>query len=101
MSYKEIGTLYHYSDAYLTLVGTLCAVFNAAGRIIWGRLYERVSFKPLYTYLLLGQTGLTLTLRLVAPYPSLFAVWVMSTLFCTAGNSAVFPPLCIAIFGLK
>ena len=101
MSYKEIGTLYHYADSYLTLIGTLCAVSNGAGRIFWGRLYEKVAFKKLYSLILIGQSLLPLTLRLVAPYKAFFGMWVVSTLFFTGASTPIFAPLCVSVFGMK
>jgi hypothetical protein len=92
---------YHYTDGYLTFIGSLCSVANGAGRITWGRLYESVPFKKLYTMLLLGQTFLTITLRFVAGYEPLFGLWVCSTLFFTGGNFTIFPPFSVSVFGIK
>ncbi len=100
MAYKEVGINHSYDDSFLTIIGCLCSISNCAGRITWGSLYESVPFKRLYTYLLLGQTLLPLTLRLVAPIKICFGIWVVSTVFFTSGNFTIFPPFSTSVFGL-
>ncbi|KAK7485499.1 hypothetical protein BaRGS_00023309, partial [Batillaria attramentaria] len=43
--YKAYGQNFISDDTFLAWVGTLAAVCNAAGRIMWGSLADRFSFK--------------------------------------------------------
>ena len=101
MAYKEIGILHGYNDSFLTVIGCLCAISNCSGRITWGTLCENYPFKKLYSILLIGQTALPLTLQIVSPYKYLFGIWVVSTVFFTAGNFTIFPPFSIQLFGMN
>ena len=43
--YKSFGQTFISSDFFLSQVGSLSAIFNASGRIMWGRLMDKTSFK--------------------------------------------------------
>ena len=42
---KPFGVDLKYDDQYLALVGSLASIFNAMGRILWGRLMDKFNFK--------------------------------------------------------
>jgi hypothetical protein len=67
----------------------------------WGTLYEKYPFKNLYSTLLIGQTFFPLTLRIVSPYKYSFGIWVVSTVFFSAGNFTIFPPYSTKVFGIN
>ncbi|CAH8621158.1 unnamed protein product [Schistosoma intercalatum] len=44
-SYKLFGQSFISDDKYLSIIVTMTAVFNAGGRIIWGSIVDRFSYK--------------------------------------------------------
>lgn len=101
MAYKEVGIIHGYSDGFLTGIGCFCSISNCIGRMSWGALYEKYPFKNLYSTLLIGQTFFPLTLSLVSPHKYAFALWVVSTVFFSAGNFTIFPPFATKVFGMN
>ena len=43
--YKDFGQTFINNDDFLSIVGSLSSLFNAAGRLFWGRLIDKISFK--------------------------------------------------------
>ena len=43
--YKSFGQTFIANDFFLSQVGSFASVFNACGRLIWGRLMDKTSFK--------------------------------------------------------
>ena len=43
--YKAFGQTFIHDDFFLALIGSISSVFNAGGRIVWGVLTDRTSFK--------------------------------------------------------
>ena len=43
--YKDFGQTFIYNDDFLSIVGSLSSLFNASGRLFWGRLIDKISFK--------------------------------------------------------
>ncbi|CAH8619063.1 unnamed protein product [Heterobilharzia americana] len=53
-AYKLFGQTYISDDRFLSAVATASALINCGGRVIWGALVDRISFKiPMCTVLLL------------------------------------------------
>ena len=47
-TYKSFGQTFLNNDKMLSLVGSLAAIFNAFGRLFWGRMMDLSSFKVGY-----------------------------------------------------
>jgi OFA family oxalate/formate antiporter-like MFS transporter len=101
LAYKEIGFSYQYSDSYLTLVGILYSMANAAGRISWGIITQKYPFVSCYQVILAGQVFFSLTLVAVARSPLLYVLWIMLSTLFTSGNFVAFAPLTMKIYGPK
>lgn len=91
-SYKNFGqdTPGLNDDAFLTTVGSISALFNAA-RFIWSGALDKLSFKIVYGALLLIQIMLAFSVNLLAESRIGFATLVCMTLFCIGGHFALFP----------
>ncbi|TNN20926.1 oxalate:formate antiporter isoform 3 [Schistosoma japonicum] len=44
-AYKQFGNQYISDDRFLSIVATISSIFNAGGRVVWGALVDRFSFK--------------------------------------------------------
>jgi MFS family permease len=91
-------------EYFLSEVGSVGAVFNATGRILWGWIADKKG--PIRT--LIGMTLVfaallmtySLTLTAMEAKESAFAFWTFAILFCEGGNFALYMPVTIQMFGL-
>jgi hypothetical protein len=56
-SYKNVGNEFKYSDLFLTVMGSICAVLNGVGRIFWGFLYQKLRFRKTFAIIVLGEVN--------------------------------------------
>ena len=47
--YKAFGQTFITDDLFLAMIGTVAAIFNSSGRILWGLSVDRFSFKVCIT----------------------------------------------------
>ena len=99
--YKVFGLSFIKDDEFLAIVGSVSSILNCAGRIVWGLVADRVSFK----FSLLLQSAI-MTVFLLTFYASSFVggkamyfVWVCVIFFCVGGNFSVFPTAMALSFG--
>lgn len=89
-------------DHFLAIVGSVSAIFNCLGRIFWGTVADRVSYK----FALVLISGI-MTIFLLTMYActaggkGLFLIWVCVIFFCIGGNFSVFPTAIARAFGIK
>lgn len=43
--YKSFGQTFITDDHFLAVIGSLAAIFNAGGRVVWGYLMDKTSFR--------------------------------------------------------
>ena len=43
--YKAFGQTFIQDDHFLAMVGTVAAIFNAGGRVVWGQLCDSLGYK--------------------------------------------------------
>nr|XP_040573905.1 uncharacterized MFS-type transporter YhjX-like [Lepeophtheirus salmonis] len=43
--YKTFGLTFIYDDHFLSMVGTVCSIFNCSGRLFYGYLMDKLSYK--------------------------------------------------------
>ena len=99
--YKFFGNSFINNDDFLAAVGSTAAVFSCLGRIFWGLVADRVSYKFALVLLLATMTVFTLTFYSCEKGgEAMFFVWVCVILFCVGGIS-VFPTAVGKAFGLK
>ena len=85
-------------DAFLTKVGSISALFNAA-RFIWSGALDKFCFKKVYGVLLLIQIACAFSIKVTEESRFGFATLVCLTLFCIGGHFALFPNVLKQIFG--
>jgi len=100
-NFKNYGLLKINDDVFLTIVGSVGAVFNGVGRMIWGILYDKFSFRSVYLFLLSIQIILIATYDLISEFKVSFFIWTCFLLFCLGGHYVLFPSLCLKEFGVE
>lgn len=101
--YKTFGLKHYSNDRMLSTIGSIGALLNGLGRLVFPTLLDYVPFKWLYGVTALIQTLLALTISYVATHYSLplYGLWVVLSFFLFAGNSPVFAIECARLFGNK
>ena len=100
--YKVFGLSFIDDDQFLAVVGSVSAILNCAGRIVWGLIADRFGFK----FSLVLQSAL-MTIFLSTFYATSvlgkpgFFVWVCVIFFCVGGDFSVFPTAMAVSFGPK
>ncbi|XP_028401611.1 uncharacterized protein LOC114524659 [Dendronephthya gigantea] len=100
--YKAYGQTFISNDRFLAIVGSFASVFNGLGRIFWGYLADRISFRRtmIIQCLLMAFLFMTLTLTEKAG-KSLYFIWVCLMFGTFSGNFALFPIATVKTFGQK
>lgn len=99
--YKAFGAQFIADDHFLSMVGSIASIFNAAGRIFWGFYFDRTSFRiSLNTiYAFLSILLLTLELTYKSKERSLYMVWICMLFFCLGGVYLIFPSASASVYG--
>ena len=98
--YKVFALTFINNDHFLASVGSVAAIFNSLGRIAWGLLADRMSYK----FALVVQTA-TMTVFHLTFYATavagkaMFFIWVCVIFFCVGGNFSLFPTAIGRCFG--
>lgn len=100
--YKAYGQQFIHDDHFLAVVGSIASVFNAAGRIVWGYLQDRSSYKVCMLFLCAALTSLMLTL-VTTPHGGkpMFMIWIIAIFFTFSGIFVLLPTVTAQIFGPK
>ena len=99
--YKFFGNSFIDDDHFLATVGSIAAVFNFLGRIVWGLIADRVSYKFALVLLAAVMTIFTLTFySCILAGKAMFFIWVCVIFFCIGGNFSLFPTAIGRAFGL-
>ena len=99
-NYKNYGIVNIPDDRFLTLLGSLGALFNGSGRLLWGVILDRSNFKTVYTVLATLMALNAFTLYFVQENKGLYMIWVCSALLLEGGHFVLFPTLSIKVFFL-
>ena len=98
--YKAFGQSLIDGDYLLTTAGSVSAMFNLLGRILWGALADKTSYK---LALLLQST--TMCFLLYTFYgvsilsPALYFIWLCGIFFCVGGLYSLLPTAVAKAFG--
>ena len=100
--YKAFGQDITQDDHFLAVVGSVAAVFNFAGRIVWGLIADKISYKFALVLLsgIMTMFGLTFYACSMGG-KGMFFVWVCVLFFCIGGNFSLFPTAIGRAFGLQ
>ncbi|EUB57554.1 Oxalate:formate antiporter [Echinococcus granulosus] len=105
-AYKIFGNEYLADDIYLTTIGTLGSLFNCLGRVFWGYLVDKFSFKlPIGCMLVLWSFSLFCFPNVFVFGPDVgrytYGIFVCLMFFSMAGVFAMMPAATRLLFGPK
>jgi OFA family oxalate/formate antiporter-like MFS transporter len=100
-----IGSYSRFIELFLTvdfvLIGSLAALFNGLGRIVWGKLADVISYKKAM-YLMFSVQAILLLLYYTTNVNGIyFLVMTCVIYFCFGGNFSLFPTATVDLFGTK
>jgi len=100
-----IGSYSRFIESYLivdfVLIGSLAALFNGLGRIIWGKLADLITYKKTM-YLMFSTQAVLLLLYFTTSVNELyFLIMTCAIFFCFGGNFSLFPTATADLFGMK
>ncbi|GAA42671.2 oxalate:formate antiporter [Clonorchis sinensis] len=103
-AFKYFGQKYISDDRFLSIVATTSSLFNSSGRIAWGALVDRISFKiPLCIMLTLWAAVLVTFPHLALAGPTalrvLYFIWVCLLWLSLSGVFAIMPSATGILFG--
>lgn len=99
--YKAFGQQFIDSDLYLSLVGSLAAVFNACSRVVWGVVADQTSYQ--FSMAIVCTVGASLvwllpTVRALGSHV-VFLVTICGIFTCIGGTYSLFPYITHKCFG--
>ena len=100
-NYKEYGSIKIDNDSFLTAVGSCGAIFNGLGRLVFGMLFDKFSFKIISTVINVILLIFSLTLPLLLEVKFLYLIAVSCIYFVYGGNYSIYPTQTVRVFGSK
>ena len=100
--FKVFGLTFIDNDEFLATVGSIGALFNCVGRITWGLVADKISYK--FAFVL--RSGI-MTVFLLTFYATsavgkpMFFVWVCVIFFCVGGIFSIYPTSVAHNYGPK
>lgn len=93
--------LAHYTKTTAALGVSVLAIFNAFGRIFWGKVSDGFGrTKTLFLMFVINGIAI-LSYNLIAGFPQLYWIGISVVGMCFGGYLALFPALCADFFGTK
>ncbi len=101
-SENDIGDLiYVIGTADFVLIGSLAALFNGAGRIVWGQLTDLITYKKKMLLMFPTQAILMFLYFTTNENVVYFLIMTCAIYFCFGGNFSLFPTATADLFGTK
>jgi len=100
--FKVFGLTFIDDDQFLATVGSMSAIFNCAGRIVWGLVADKFSYRLAH----ISKSGI-MTISLLTFYSTsavgkpMFFIWVCVIFFCVGGIFSIYPTSIAHTFGPK
>ena len=89
------------NGADFVLIGSLAALFNGLGRIVWGKTSDMISYKRAMILMFLVQGVLMIIYFFTNIDIIFFAIITCAIFFCFGGNFSMFPTATADLFGIK
>ena len=100
-NYKFFGNSFIHDDHFLAAVVSVSSIFNCLGRISWGLVADRTSYR--FAIVIISATLAVFTLTFyssVVGGEAMFLIWVCIIFSCIGGNFSVFPMAMARTYGL-
>ncbi|VDD79731.1 unnamed protein product [Mesocestoides corti] len=102
-SFKLVGQGHISDDRFLSGVATASSIFNSGGRIIWGAVCDKVSFKVPLGVILLSWAAILFSFPYIVAVEvgamAFYAIWVCLLFLCLSGVFVLMPAATGRIFG--
>lgn len=98
-NYKEYGMISIGDDQFLTIVGSCGAVFNGLGRLIFGMLLDKFSYRVLSSIINLTLLIFAVILPYIVEVKPLFLIAVACIYFNYGGNYSIYPTHTFRVLG--
>ena len=100
--YKIFALEFIHDDHFLAIVGSVSAIFNCSGRIVWGLIADLISYKFCLVVMAAVMTMFMLTFySTMLGGKVMYFIWVCVIFFCVGGNFSLFPTAVGRAFGIK
>jgi OFA family oxalate/formate antiporter-like MFS transporter len=100
-----IGSYAAFIKTYIivdfVLIGSLAALFNGLGRIVWGKLSDLISYKKAMLLMFSTQAILLIIYFTTNVNEIYFLIMTCAIYFCFGGNFSLFPTATADLFGTK
>jgi OFA family oxalate/formate antiporter-like MFS transporter len=93
--------IYVIGTADFVLIGSLAALFNGAGRIVWGQLADLITYKKAMLVMFTTQAVLMFLYFTTNESVVYFLIMTCAIFFCFGGNFSLFPTATADLFGAK
>eukprot|EP01017_Pseudomicrothorax_dubius_P040874 TRINITY_DN6479_c0_g1_i3.p1 TRINITY_DN6479_c0_g1~~TRINITY_DN6479_c0_g1_i3.p1 ORF type:complete len:340 (+),score=71.36 TRINITY_DN6479_c0_g1_i3:383-1402(+) len=99
-SYKTYGLIIINDDNFMSLVGSIGGLTNGIGRLFWGFVSDKLTFRQSFGWIALIQLVFIASFSLIETKP-LYAIWYGMMQFAAGGFFTVFGPEVSSTFGTK
>ncbi len=93
--------IYAIGTSDFVLIGSLAALFNGLGRIVWGKLADMITYKKSMLIMFSTQAILMFLYFTTNMNASYFLIITCAIYFCFGGNFSLFPTATADLFGSK
>jgi len=101
INFKSYGLNKINDDHFITIVGFLNGVGALTGRIIFGHILDKTTFKKLFLLLEIILAFLSVTFPLVSNYSYSYVLWIFALASVDGGIMCIIGPGLIRIFGFE
>ena len=98
-NYKEYGQTKLTNDSFLTLIGSLGAIFNGIGRVFWGIIFDRYSFRMISAVINFILMGCAIAAPYMVKNEVTYLVVVCIIYFNYGACYSLYPALTMRTFG--
>lgn len=93
--------IYIIGTADFVLIGSLAALFNGLGRIVWGKMADIITYKKAMLVMFITQAILMFIYFTTNLNEIYFLILTCAIYFCFGGNFSLFPTATADLFGSK
>jgi len=93
--------LYAIGTSDFVLIGSLAALFNGLGRIVWGKMADMITYKKAMLVMFMIQAILMFIYFTTNGSEIYFLIITCAIFFCFGGNFSLFPTATADLFGSK
>ncbi len=98
---RTFAQLNQVDEKILSTLAKVYAILNGFSRLIWGILFDKCTFKVLYSMCVISQIVIGVSLYYIVHYPYVFFVTVLSQAIILSGNVSLIMTTYSKIYGIK